>query len=313
MSDARDAASPPLVSVVLGAYNAERDIRRALACVFAQTFRDFEVIVVDDASTDGTPEILAEYGSRIRVIRRASNSRTCELPRYEGTAAARGRYAAFLDADDLWTRDKLEKQVAFMEAHPDVPLSHTYARIIDDGGRPQHVRHEGIIPPTGNCARPLLEHCFITISTVLVRPRVWLDALPASAIVHFGMDQDFFLAIARRYPIGFIPEVLGSYRRSSRSVSQAKWWRRPRNVVTLERLYRGRMWEGIVSRGEMRRILVEAYEENADAHRDWGHPWHSLHFCWRGWRWQPWRAGLYVRAAKALGKGVGHVRHRGHR
>ena len=291
---------PPLVSVIIGTYNAEKHIDRALRCVFQQTFSDYEVIVVDDASRDKTLSILEEYGNRIRIVRRAQNSATCELPRYQGVKEAKGTFCAFLDADDLWEPRFLERTVQFLALHPDIPLVHTYVQVIDGEDRVLRIRHEGGIPQGTQIAPDLLSHCFITISAVVVRRQVWLEAVAEEEITDFGMDLDFFISIAKRYPIGFIPEVLASYRRSSSSVSVQKWKRIPRNVITLERLFRKRSWEGIASRQEMKHILLEAYIENAEYSRPKHVPFRTLWFVARGLRFKPWCWTLWKNGLASL-------------
>lgn len=290
---------PPLVSCIIGTFNRERYLRASLDSIFAQTYPNIEVIAVDDASTDGTLSVLEEYGDRLRIIRRTENSRTCELPRYQGAAHANGTYCAFLDSDDLWDPPKLQQQVDFLEANPSIPLCHTYFRIIDDEGEAHGIRHEGAVPPTGRCAVELLRHCFVTISSVVVRKAVWLEAQREEDLVDFGMDQDFFLTIARQFELGFLDKVLGSYRRSAQSVGQHKWRRNPRNIITLERFLRLGMWEGVVSRDEMVDILTEAYLENAEHHHYAGYPRRSLYFCGRGLRRRPASGALWSRLAKA--------------
>src|SRR5882724_1442948 len=102
---------PPLVTVLIPAFNAERTIVRALDSVFRQAYEPLEVLVIDDASTDGTAEVVAAYGrSEIRLISLTLNRGECSVN--EGLAQAKGEYVAFLDADDEWLDEKLKKQVA---------------------------------------------------------------------------------------------------------------------------------------------------------------------------------------------------------
>ena len=111
----------PSVSVVVGVYNKERYVGECLRSVLAQTYGDFELIVVDDCSTDrSVAEIQAIRDARVRFIPLSVNSRRPAVPRNRGVELAQGKYIAFLDADDRWLPGKLEKQVAFMEAHPEV-------------------------------------------------------------------------------------------------------------------------------------------------------------------------------------------------
>jgi len=291
----------PALSIIIGTYNCADFLPGLFQCVDAETFRDFEIVVVDDASDDGkTIPYLESLGEKIRLIRRDTNSGTCELPRYQGTKAARGAYCAFLDADDRWDPAFLETCMNWLQAHPNTPLVHTYARVIDGQDRVLRIRHENAMPQGDDLTRALLRHCYITISAVVVRRDVWLEAVREEEITDFGMDLDFFLSIARRYPIGFIPEVLASYRRSEASVSVKKWKRSPRNVNTLERILRKGWWEGVAPRAEMKSILVEAYRENAEHARHTGHPKRAIWFCSRGLRHHALDAQLLTTFAKSV-------------
>jgi len=295
-------SSSPLVSIVIPTWNAARYLRATLDSVFAQTYPRWEIVAVDDGSRDDTLEILRGYGDRIRVLARATNSGTADVPRYEGVEAARGDLVALLDSDDLWRPDKLACQVAFMMEHPDIPLSHHYVRVVDAEGRELHVRHEGIIPATGNCARPLLERCFICTSAVMVRRAAWLAAQSREQLTTYGTEWDFFLSIARKHPVGFIPEVLGSYRYFAGSISRKNWRRYPRDVGAMERIYDKKLWEDVVSRREMRGMLYEACLESADAHRDRGDAWRSLYFGVKAVPYRPAHPGGWVRLAKGAAR-----------
>lgn len=117
----------PTVSVVIPAYNAAWCVRRAVDSVLAQTFTDSELIVVDDGSTDDTAHVLAEYGSRVRIVSKPNGG--LSSARNAGIAAARGRYVAFLDADDAWLPEKLARQVALMDGNDNLVFCSTAARI----------------------------------------------------------------------------------------------------------------------------------------------------------------------------------------
>lgn len=123
----------PTVSVVIPAYNAAWCVARAIDSVLAQGFRDFELIVVDDGSTDGTAAVLSRYGDALRVLSKMNGG--LSSARNAGIRAARGRYVAFLDADDWWLADKLERQVALMEARPELAFCSAAARIEDPAGK----------------------------------------------------------------------------------------------------------------------------------------------------------------------------------
>lgn len=133
MTPIAEPARVPVVSVVIPAYNAAWCVRKAIDSVLAQTFRDFELIVVDDGSTDDTPSVLASYGGAIRVLRQPN--RGMGGARNAGIRAAAGEFIAFLDSDDWWLPQKLERQVALMRSAPHVGFSSCAARVEDPEGR----------------------------------------------------------------------------------------------------------------------------------------------------------------------------------
>jgi glycosyltransferase involved in cell wall biosynthesis len=295
--------NPPLVSVVIGAYNRERYIRQTLADVFAQTYAPFEVIVVDDASTDQTAGIVAaEFGSRVRLIRRPVNSGLPAVPRNAGLAQATGVYVAFLDSDDGWYPEKLAKQVEFLQAHPDIPVCHTYCHVIDEFGHVAGTRHEGAMPATGDCFLPLVRHCFISISSVMARRDllVAMGGFNEDPRYRAREDYELFLRIAKQHPVGLIDEVLARYRRASTGISQddRTWKTRPQDVIAHQLLLERRdIWGGRTTRRVMRQALLDALEENSIWWRERGYSRRALWFAGRALVAAPgrglgWREGL---------------------
>ncbi|GAB4377680.1 MAG: hypothetical protein Kow00121_27820 [Elainellaceae cyanobacterium] len=122
----------PQVSVVIPTYNCDRYLAEAIDSVLAQTYQDFEVIVVDDGSTDGTPQILQRYRNHIRVVRQANQG--VAAARNHGIAIAQGRWIAFLDADDSFLPDKLTGQIAYANAHPHLGIIHSGWRRVSQSG-----------------------------------------------------------------------------------------------------------------------------------------------------------------------------------
>ena len=123
----------PMVSVVMPAYNEERNIRNAISSVLAQEFEDFEFIIVDDGSTDSTSDIIESFDDkRIIYIKNETNIGVTKS-RNKALDFAKGKYIACLDADDTCTPDRLKKQVAYMESHPQCVLCSTYSDC-DHGG-----------------------------------------------------------------------------------------------------------------------------------------------------------------------------------
>ena len=109
-----------LVTCIIPAYNAAPYLAAAVESVRAQRYRPVEIIVVDDGSTDGTPDIAKSFGDAITAVRQANQGPV--VARNRGLDAANGAYIAFLDADDLWLPDKLTRQMACFQARPDLAL-----------------------------------------------------------------------------------------------------------------------------------------------------------------------------------------------
>ena len=281
----------PLVSVCIGVYNRERYIRECLDSVLAQTYSNREIVVIDDASTDGSLEILKSYGAKIRLLTRSHNSGICPVTRNEAVRAARGEFIAFLDSDDAWCSDrKLEKQVDFLLRNPSIPLCHTYAEIMDEKSIPGGVRHEGVLPSTGPYFEALLHHCWITISSVMIRRAVYDEVGPFNErppYGYLGEDHEFFLRVAKRYDIGLVPEVLIAYRKSSEGITAGNWRAKPEPVELYRAILRDRVvWKGTVPRRRMIRALTEACCANAVFWRGHKRPERAL-----------WAAGQAIRVA----------------
>ena len=294
----------PLVTVVIGTYRREAYIRRTLDSVFAQDWPALQVVVVDDASDDGTVDILHEYGERIELVMLPQNSRRPAVPRNVALKRARGEYIAFLDSDDLWKPGKIRRQVEFMAAHPDVMLLHGNSENIDLEDRPLGVRHGGLLPDGDDKFLRLLEHCFISISTVMVR-RAVLDSvglLDEDPFYRAKEDYEWFLRVAHRHPIAALPDVLACYRKAPTGISaeEGNWHMRPEDApMHLRILQRPELWQGRADRAFVRRVFLDACRTNSIHWRGQRHPGRALWFCRLGLTVHPFARPLWLEAAKA--------------
>ena len=144
-------SAPPRVSVIIAVYNGAATVNRALRSVFAQTFTDFEIVVVNDGSTDDTASVLSRHGDRIRVI--TQSNRGLSAARNAGARASSGEYLAFLDDDDEWMPAKLSRCVPILDADRDCALVYTLALKVDPQGLPMpppEARPDGSESPTMN-------------------------------------------------------------------------------------------------------------------------------------------------------------------
>lgn len=132
-----DHASAPRVTVFIPVYNSQAYVGAAIDSVLAQTYRDFELLIIDDGSTDGTPSILAEYAkrdSRVRIVTQAENIGQPQT-RNHGLDLARSELIAFLDADDMCAPQRLERQVAYLDTHSDIDGVGSWMAWIDEQGK----------------------------------------------------------------------------------------------------------------------------------------------------------------------------------
>lgn len=136
MATALGGDSSPRVSVVIPVYNGERFLAAAVESALQQTYGHMEVVVVDDGSSDATPEVLASFGSRLRAIRQ--ENRGVAAARNRGMAAATGELVAFLDADDVWLPEKVERQVAAWRSAPGSGLVLCGYTVVDEHLRPRY-------------------------------------------------------------------------------------------------------------------------------------------------------------------------------
>jgi glycosyltransferase involved in cell wall biosynthesis len=203
MSDARG----PRVSVVIAVYNGAPTVGRALASVFAQTYADYEVIVVNDGSTDDTAAVLARIGDRIRVI--TQGNRGLSAARNAGVRASTGEYVAFLDDDDEWMPEKLARCVPILDADRDCALVYTLALKVDPHGSPMgtDARPDGAESPTMN---EMLAHPWNVVpSQFVVRRDVFERAGGFHERFITSCEDLYFLLSAREYGhFGCVPEPL---------------------------------------------------------------------------------------------------------
>jgi glycosyltransferase involved in cell wall biosynthesis len=202
--------SIPRVSVLLPVRDGERYLREAVESILGQTFTDFELIALDDGSTDATPAILDELAARderVVVERHSPAGLTAAL----NAAAARARapYLARMDADDIALPDRFALQVAFLDAHPDVAVIGGAYDEIDDAGRVART----ITYPTGHdaIARAMRRHNCILHSTVTMRADAFAEA--GGYRLEHAEDYDLWLRIARRRKLANLSEVVLRYRR----------------------------------------------------------------------------------------------------
>ncbi len=195
----------PKVSVIIPTYNRAPWVTEAVSSVLAQTYRDYELLVVDDASQDDTLEALAPFLHHL-IFLRQPEQRGVSAARNLGIIAARGEWLTFLDSDDLWRPAKLARQMEFLAAYPDLLICQTEEIWLRHGKKvnpPLYCRK-----PSGHIFLPSLKRCLISPSAVMLHRRLFAEvglfdeALPAAE------DYDLWLRLTWRHPVGLLSEPL---------------------------------------------------------------------------------------------------------
>jgi len=210
--------SLPAISVLLPVFNAERYLGAALESVLAQTFTDFECVIVDDGSTDTSPTILAQYAAhdgRIRIIRQKNLGIVAALNR--GLADCRAPLVARMDADDVCHPARLQHQIHFMHARPDVAVVGTAIRLVDEIGRPGPVIRHPARPAV--VARALQHGNVIAHPTVMMRTAKVVASGGYREALRHAEDYDLWLRISDRSLLANLPTPLIDYRVHARQIS----------------------------------------------------------------------------------------------
>lgn len=200
----------PLVSVIVPTFNGATFVRATLESVFAQDYRPIEVIVCDDGSSDGTLAILAEYESRIRLVRQTN--RGVAAARNSAAAIARGELLAFLDHDDLWEPNMLATLVPMLVARTDCGLIYADAWIIDSRGELRGKRGRFLHYAEGAIFDRLLHGNFIPVETTLMRADLFRELGGYDVRLRYLEDYELCLRLARRTRVAFHAGPLARYR-----------------------------------------------------------------------------------------------------
>ncbi|UCD28409.1 MAG: glycosyltransferase [Planctomycetota bacterium] len=194
----------PAVSVIIPTYNRADLLVTTLDSVAAQTFKDYEIVVVDDGSDDGTRELIESREQKIRYIWQ-ENQGVAEA-RNHALRVSHAGFVAFLDSDDIWKPDFLERTVARLREHPEEDLVFTDFVSIDADGKV--LRGHRKIPHTGDITTWLFDSSFIHTSSVVAKSKVLRDAGGFDGRLTHNEDYDLWLRLSLRYRFGLVPEPL---------------------------------------------------------------------------------------------------------
>ncbi|MFH2203929.1 MAG: glycosyltransferase [Elusimicrobiota bacterium] len=231
----------PRVTVLMTVYNDEKFLGSAIESVLRQTFKDFELLIIDDGSTDRCGKILRAYAGkdeRIRVIKQENQGTTAAANR--GLAAARGRYIARLDSDDISFPFRLQTEVDYLDRHPDVALVGGGSEIIDDAGAVIGVRNIA----AQSAGKTLRHRCIFQQSDVMFRRDTALKVGGYREKFQNAQDYDLWLRISEVAEVEKLHTVLGQWRLNAGGYTLSRMAEQKKEVRTIKEFARQRRGGG---------------------------------------------------------------------
>jgi glycosyltransferase involved in cell wall biosynthesis len=211
-----------LISVIIPCYNAEQTLSETVDCVLRQTYKKWEIIIVNDGSTDSSPQLaekLTAFGN-IKVIH--TPNRGVSNARNTGAENAKGEFLAFLDADDVWQPEKLQLQINYFSKQPLLGVCFSKVRFTSQSGK--SLNQYSLVPKKPlNAYSLLVENHLCTSSNIMCRKQVFLETTGFDPSMNYAEDQEWLLRVAlnKRWLIAGVPEVLLDYRTQTGSLSSS--------------------------------------------------------------------------------------------
>ncbi|BAZ13305.1 family 2 glycosyl transferase [Calothrix sp. NIES-4071] len=226
----------PVISIIIPAYNAEKTILQTIASVQQQTFSNFELIVINDGSTDRTLELLHSItDERLKIFSYENGG--LPVARNRGISHATGEFIAFLDADDLWTPDKLELQLAALQQHPEAGVAYSWTYFMDDKGESLSPGEATFLE--GNVYAQLLVNNFLASGSNPLISRQAIESIGGfdSAFPHCA-DWDYWLRLAASWHFVVVRKHQILYRQSRGGMSSKIDGIEKQQLIMIEKVYR---------------------------------------------------------------------------
>jgi len=225
----------PTISVIIPAYNAERTILQTIASVQQQTFSDFELIVINDGSSDRTLELLNSVEEpRLKIFSYTNGG--LPVARNRGISHATGEFITFLDADDLWTPDKLEAQLTALQQHPEAGVAYSWTHYMDEKGESFHTSNTVFFE--GNVSANLLMGNFLESgSNPLIRKQAIESVGEFDPTLASCEDWEYWLRLADRWPFVVVPKQQILYRQTSGAMSSKIEVMEKYHLIVIERAF----------------------------------------------------------------------------
>jgi glycosyltransferase involved in cell wall biosynthesis len=251
----------PTVSVVIATYNYGRYLAGALRSVLAQTFTDYEILVIDDGSTDDTPHVVKPFLGDPRVSYRRTDHVGQPGAKNAGIRAAQGRFIAFLDADDLWLPNKLARQVELLQRDSALGVVHARRRLIDADSWELEYTQPAL--PRGNVLEAVYLNNFVCFSSVVVRREVFERVGLFDERLPVAIDYDLWLRVAPLFRFDHTDEPLVMYRTGHANLS-SRAAERLDVVLRIMRRFRDEGAGGLIDGRVLRRAQADTLCHRAE-------------------------------------------------
>lgn len=261
----------PTVSVVIPVYNRGKFVAETINSALAQTYRDFEIIAIDDGSTDDSLAVLRSFGDQIQLVQHPNGENRGQSAAINlGLKHARGRLIAVLDSDDLWAPEKLSVLVGYLDAHPEIGLVYSNGQWVDEEGRSKGVIYGPAHIETSDPAKVLMNCYFALPSNSVVRREAYDKAGGFDESLRTAQDHDMAVRLAEVARLAYVDRVLWSYRRHTASVSKRSGEKRWRvGFLILEKARRRYPYSSDVIR-KRRAVLHFRLGQLAKEQKAWG-------------------------------------------
>lgn len=217
-----NSTESPLVSIVTPCYNHEEFLPELIESIYNQTYKKFEFFIIDDGSSDGSFEKMKELSEKYSFECEAQSNHGLCYTLNKLIQKTQGKYIICIASDDFLFKDRLEKQVKFMEAHPQYGMSYAKMWLIDEKGEKKEDEFFSRFKYHGWILDKLLRRNFIAAPTVIVRRSVYLEVGKFNENLHIE-DYDMWIRIAQKFQVGYLDECVAFYRRHGRNItSQGK-------------------------------------------------------------------------------------------
>ena len=287
-----DNKTAPAVSVIIPVYNGINYLNESVDSVLAQTFTDYEVLVVDDGSTDETWDLIQAYEDRVRGIRKPNGGVASALNR--GIQEARGRWIAWLSHDDVFLPDKLLKQVEFLKNNPQFKASYTGFYIIDQLGKIVG-EYKPVWYPREQATRMLFYSTYMNGSSMLIERACFDKVGLFNEKLKSTQDIDMWLRMVQHYEIGRVNEPLLKWRTHPTQGSRKLEAQKAEEHATFTRIFRdlgvARIFPEFAGSADEPEVIAHAHEWFGDTMRN-HHGWYSFSLAeyrqsiaaWPSWR-----------------------------